>query len=92
MQSSGKDDRTAGSGRRWVRDIAPFLTMGIQLAVSVVLFFFLGRWLDGLWGTAPWLMLAGLLLGAVGGFVQFFRSVAAIGRQETDEEKQKDGR
>jgi len=35
----------------------------------------LGYWLDGKWGTRPWVMLAGLLLGMAGGFVSFFRLV-----------------
>jgi F0F1-type ATP synthase assembly protein I len=53
-----------------------------------VVFFFLGRWLDGLWGTGPWLMLAGLVIGVAGGFLQFFRAVAVLGRQ-ADREQQK---
>jgi F0F1-type ATP synthase assembly protein I len=35
----------------------------------------LGYWLDGRWGTKPWLLLAGLLVGMIGGFVNFFRFV-----------------
>lgn len=77
----GKEGGERGAGRRLVREAAPFLTMGIQLALAVVVFFFLGRWLDGLWGTAPWMMLAGLLVGVVGGFMQFFRAVGRLGRE-----------
>jgi F0F1-type ATP synthase assembly protein I len=72
-------------GHRRARTIGPFLTLGLQLALSVVVFFFVGRWLDGLWGTAPWFMLAGLMIGIAGGFLQFFRSVAALDRQEKQE-------
>ena len=68
--------------RPWATVYGPYLTLGLQLAVSVVALFFLGRWLDELWGTAPWLMLAGLLVGTVGGFVNFFRSVVALGKRE----------
>lgn len=75
------DDKSRPEGRRsgWAAEIGPFLTIGIQLALSVIVFFFLGRWLDGLWDTAPWLMLAGLLVGAAGGFLQFFRAVTRLG-------------
>ena len=38
-------------------------TAGTELTVAVVLGFFCGRWLDGRFGTDPWLM----LLGAFGG-------------------------
>ncbi len=71
--------------RTWAADIGPFLTLGIQLAIAVVAFFFLGRWLDGLLGTSPWLMIAGLLLGTVGGLVQFFRTANALGKKEDEE-------
>ncbi len=69
-------------------EVGPFLTLGIQLALAVVIFFFIGRWLDGLWGTTPWLMLAGLLIGAAGGFLQFFRTVNALGRRSGDDRKE----
>ena len=35
----------------------------------------IGYWLDGRFGTKPWLLLAGLVLGMIGGFVNFFRLV-----------------
>ena len=86
MQTSGGGSPGGGERRRWRRDVAPFLTLGLQLAASVVLFFFLGRWLDEQWNTSPWLMLAGLLLGTVGGFVQFFRSVSSLGKDGEHDE------
>jgi F0F1-type ATP synthase assembly protein I len=69
----------------WGREYGPFLTIGIQLAIAVVAFFFLGRWLDSLLGTAPWLMLAGLVLGITGGLVQFLRTALRLGRREDAE-------
>jgi F0F1-type ATP synthase assembly protein I len=69
-------------GKPWSAEFAPYLTLGIQLAVSVVAFFFVGRWLDGVFGTSPWLMIAGLLVGTAGGFLQFFRTAAALGRKQ----------
>jgi F0F1-type ATP synthase assembly protein I len=58
--------------RWWSSEGGTYLTMGMQLALSVVVFFFLGRWLDGLLETTPWLMIAGLVVGIVGGFIKFF--------------------
>ncbi len=72
--------RGPARGRRWQEDIGPFLTLGIQLALSVVIFFFLGKWLDGRFGTEPWLMIAGLLLGVTGSLIKFFRTAAQLGR------------
>jgi len=84
MKPPGTGPSAGEGGRRWVADFGPYLTMGMQLAISVVAFFFLGRWLDGLWNTTPWLMVAGLVLGTAGGFISFFRSVVAIGKKEED--------
>jgi F0F1-type ATP synthase assembly protein I len=60
------------------RDVAPFLSLGFQLASVVVVFFFLGHWIDTKFGISPIGKLAGLLLGTVGGFIQFFRTVATL--------------
>ena len=61
---------------------APFLTLGIQLALSVVVFFFLGKWMDGRFNTSPWLMFGGLIFGGVGGMVKFITSVMKLGQQQ----------
>ena len=60
------------------RDVAPFLSLGFQLASVVILFFFLGYWIDNKFSISPIGKLAGLVIGIVGGFVQFFRTVAAL--------------
>ena len=46
------------------------MLIGPMLAFGAI-----GYWLDGRCGTKPWLLLAGLILGMVGGFVNFFRLV-----------------
>jgi len=63
-----------------------YMTLGLQLALSVVVFLFLGRWLDGKFGTDPWLMLAGLALGATGGLIVFLKQASDMGRSEDEEE------
>lgn len=74
--------------RPWSKQIGPFLTLGLQLALSVVVFFFLGRWLDSMLDTAPWLMILGLGLGIAGGFLQFIRTALAVGKEEDKEAKE----
>ena len=34
-----------------------------------------GLWLDGRWGTRPWLAVIGVVLGIAAGFYNFFRVV-----------------
>lgn len=75
--------------KRWGAVYGPFLTLGLQLAITVVAFFFIGRWLDGWLGTAPWLMLSGLALGVTGGMISFFRTVIALGKAEDREAEQR---
>ncbi|MGB2958549.1 MAG: AtpZ/AtpI family protein [Bacteroidota bacterium] len=69
------------TGRWWSSEGATYLTMGMQLALSVIVFFFLGRWLDGMLETAPWLMIAGLAVGIVGGFIKFFTTAVSLGKR-----------
>ena len=51
---------------------------GIQLAASVVGLLLLGNYLDGRFGTGPWLAVAGLVLGFVGGLVNLVRIVKSF--------------
>ncbi|HMK39300.1 MAG TPA: AtpZ/AtpI family protein [Bacteroidota bacterium] len=67
----------------------PYLTLGLQLAITVVVFFFLGRWLDGKFGTEPWLMLAGLAVGVTGGLTGFLMKAFALGKEEDREEAER---
>lgn len=88
MEIPGRKVPPGNPERRWIADFAPYLTIGMQLAFAVLGFFFLGRWLDGVFGTAPWLMITGLVFGTTGGFIAFFRSAISMAKKE-DELKRK---
>ncbi|MEX2117476.1 MAG: AtpZ/AtpI family protein [Bacteroidota bacterium] len=75
----GRHDRM---GLRSLREYSPYLTLGFQLAASVVVFLLLGVWLDAQWNTSPWLMLTGLVLGTTGGFIKFFTTVSKLERKD----------
>ncbi len=49
------------------------LGAGTELVVSVLAGFLVGQWLDGKWGTGPWLMLLGALSGIGIGLYQLIR-------------------
>jgi ATP synthase protein I len=55
-------------------------SVGLELAVSVILCMLVGRWLDGKWGTTPWLMIAGVVLGFTAGMRALYRHVAMADR------------
>jgi F0F1-type ATP synthase assembly protein I len=56
-------------------DALRYLQSGTMIVAPMLGLGALGYWLDGRWGTKPWLLLAGLLVGMIGGFVNFFRFV-----------------
>jgi F0F1-type ATP synthase assembly protein I len=55
---------------------------GISLFASVVFMLIIGWGADLLLGTSPWGIVFGIVLGAIIGFVQFFRITSRIFRQE----------
>jgi ATP synthase protein I len=62
--------------------------LGTELAASVAVTFFLGWYLDGKWGTAPWMMLVLTTFGAGGGMYNFIRTVTKVSKEES---RQKEG-
>ena len=50
----------------------------ISLFASVVAGLIVGWLLDRWLGTSPWLLVVGLLLGAVAGFYEFIRSTSKL--------------
>ena len=68
-------------------DIGSFAGVGLQFAVSIVLFLFLGQWADRKLGTAPVLLLAGVFIGGGAAFYSMYRRLTAA--QKADDERRK---
>jgi F0F1-type ATP synthase assembly protein I len=77
-QSKTKKVEIQGTNRGY----GQYLTLGFQLAAAIVVFFFLGDWIDKRYGIAPIGKLAGTSIGMVGGFIKFFKSVASMIKDE----------
>jgi len=61
---------------------APYMGASTSLVAAVGAGTALGWWLDKKVGThTPWFLLAGALVGMVGGFVSFFRTVLGKRKQ-----------
>ena len=69
-----------------LREVGRLAGLGVQFAVTVVLCTAAGWWADGELGTAPWLLLAGALIGAVAAFYQVCRALVS-GDRPNDLEK-----
>jgi ATP synthase protein I len=50
----------------------------LSLALSIVSCLLVGWALDRWLGTSPWLIVAGILLGSVAGFMQFIRLMSRV--------------
>lgn len=72
----GQGEQIASSYRK----AGPFLDASWQLVGAVGLWTLVGWWLDKKFGTGPWLLVVGAVLGMGLGFYLFFRSLTAIGK------------
>ena len=61
---------------------AVYAGLGLQFALAILLFTFVGQWLDRRLGTEPWLLLVGVFTGAGGGFYSIYRRLMADLRKE----------
>lgn len=65
----------------WV-ETSRYAAVGIEMAVSVVAGLLIGMLLDRWLGTAPWLVLVFLVLGAFAGFRALFLALRAWQRED----------
>lgn len=63
------------AGDEFQKGLALAARIGVELVVTTVLGALLGYGLDAWLGTRPWLMIVGLVLGAVAGFRNIYRMV-----------------
>jgi len=52
---------------------AEYAGAGLQLAATIVVFMFLGMWLDKTLGSSPWFVLICVFVGAGAGFYSLYR-------------------
>lgn len=74
MSPENKD----GESRAWaraLREMGPYLGIGVTLAVTVLLGVGVGHWLDGRLGTTPAFVLAGAVVGILVAGYHFYRLV-----------------
>jgi ATP synthase protein I len=78
------DDKISGRDQRAGPSPASFAGAGVQFVVSILLFLYIGKWLDAKFGTSPWLLMLGVFLGAGAGFYSFYRRIMAASRSDRD--------
>lgn len=62
-------------------DIGPYLGLGTQLAATIILMFFLGRWLDSKFDTEPILTVVFAFLGGAAGTYNFIKIALELNKK-----------
>ena len=65
--------------------------IGVQFALTILVFVFLGVWLDRRLGTSPWLLLIFVFAGAGGGFYSMYRRITSAQRQDAKARAERKG-
>lgn len=75
-----KEKKDQGRGAA-LQALALTTTIGAELAIAVVLGYYGGQYLDRQFGTGPWLMLAGVLVGLAAGIVGVYKTLQGFFRE-----------
>lgn len=69
-------------------------TVGLELALSIILGLFVGRWLDAKFGTEPWLTIIGVGYGVAAGVRALYRAAKLATRdaEELDRKEREERR
>lgn len=63
------------------KQVSPYLGLGTQLAATIILMFFLGRWLDEKFDTSPIFVIVFSFLGGFAGIYNFIRTVLKLNKK-----------
>ena len=61
---------------------AEYAGAGLQLALTLVAFMFLGIWLDKRLGSTPWFVIICVFVGAGAGFYSIYRKLMASAKRD----------
>jgi F0F1-type ATP synthase assembly protein I len=56
-----------------------FVGLGFEIVVPLLVGLFGGQWLDRRFGSAPWLLFTGVLVGAAAGVLSLYRRIVSPG-------------
>ena len=77
---TGRDERrTSGAerGRQNDNSAMKYAGVGLQFAISILLFLYAGQWLDRRLGSSPLFLVLGVFVGGGGAFYSMYRRLMA---------------
>lgn len=79
-----RDASTGPGGNRREPGAGAYAGFGMQFVVSLLLFLYLGQWVDRRLGTSPVFLLIGIFVGAGGSFYAMYRKLMADQAREDE--------
>jgi F0F1-type ATP synthase assembly protein I len=81
-----KGAEQSSTHRKAIREAGPYLTLGLELGFTMIIWSLIGYLLDRWLDTLPWLTLAGMFIGMISLFLQLARAAKKSGHaMRTDE-------
>ncbi len=85
-----RDNRTNPDQAKDELKLGTFAGVGLQFALAIILFLFLGQWADRKLDTSPVFLLTGVFVGGGAAFYSMYRRLSRA--QKADDERRKRGR
>jgi F0F1-type ATP synthase assembly protein I len=70
------------------RGVGSYGTLGLEIVLSICVGFFGGRWLDGRFGTEPWLSILGFVFGVGAAIKAVMRAMREMAAEAAREERE----
>ena len=87
--TKNKLEKEALEQQKAMREMGPYMTLGIQLVITILAFFGLGFWLDGKYGTGNLWRVICTGFGAFSSLVYFIVTVLRLSKMEEKNQETK---
>ncbi len=68
------------------REVGPYLGLGTQLAATIIIMFFLGKWLDDEFETQPVLTIIFSFFGGFAGIYNFIKTTLNMNKKKEEDD------
>jgi ATP synthase protein I len=72
---NNKEKNDSNNLNKVIKDLAPYMGLGLQLAVTVTVMVFLGIWLDKQFNSSPYLTIISSFIGVFAALYEFIKTV-----------------